>query len=256
MQGGSQSGSTMNNVGGHIAILAGAGVAAFALAVLVHPSERTETAASVLAPVVVVPPRRTGDPALPSSASDAPGTGAPRSRGSLARELQIELRRVGCYADEVNGTWTMQTRRAMKSFTDKVNATLPVDKPDEILLALVKGQREPVCEADRLRDAPDAAAPKLLVPPTPATAAPRLLLPPTPATRTAPKVEESSRPPAKHTDRTAGPPQAQLPAGPVPAVGVYERRERRSARPSPQLRYARSLLRSVQRAATAPLRLP
>ncbi|HEY7084817.1 MAG TPA: putative peptidoglycan binding domain-containing protein, partial [Hyphomicrobiaceae bacterium] len=47
----------------------------------------------------------------------------PRDRDSLARELQKELRRVGCYEGELNGVWTPATRRAMKTFTDRVNAT-------------------------------------------------------------------------------------------------------------------------------------
>jgi hypothetical protein len=33
----------------------------------------------------------------------------------------------------------------MQSFTDRVNAKLPIDKPDPILLALVQGQQERVC---------------------------------------------------------------------------------------------------------------
>jgi len=33
----------------------------------------------------------------------------------------------------------------MKAFSDRVNAKLPIDKPDSILLALVQGQSEKVC---------------------------------------------------------------------------------------------------------------
>ena len=51
----------------------------------------------------------------------------PRDRASLARELQLELRRVGCYGGDLNGVWTPATRKAMKAFTDRVNATLPVE---------------------------------------------------------------------------------------------------------------------------------
>jgi hypothetical protein len=64
---------------------------------------------------------------------------------SLTRELQRELRRVGCYDGALNASWTLATRSAMKTFMHRVNAVLPIDKPDEILLALVQGYSEKVC---------------------------------------------------------------------------------------------------------------
>jgi len=64
---------------------------------------------------------------------------------SLARELQRELRRVGCYDGEINGSWTPSSRRAMKAFTDRVNASLPTERPDYILLRLVQSSPERVC---------------------------------------------------------------------------------------------------------------
>jgi hypothetical protein len=69
------------------------------------------------------------------------------TRAHLTRDLQQELQRVGCYAGEVNGMWTPSTRRAMGSFMDRVNATLPLDEPDYILLTLVQGHRGSVCGA-------------------------------------------------------------------------------------------------------------
>jgi hypothetical protein len=91
------------------------------------------------APVVVTLARRSGD-AVPSRTA-----AIPRDRDSLARELQKELRRVGCYEGELNGVWTPATRRAMKTFTDRVNATLPVDEPDAVLYVMVQSQQERVC---------------------------------------------------------------------------------------------------------------
>jgi hypothetical protein len=90
--------------------------------------------------VVTLAPRL-NDPAL------APPRMAmiPKDRDSLVRELQKELRRVGCYEGEVNGVWTPATRRAMKTFTDRVNATLPMDEPDAVLFAMVQGQQDRVC---------------------------------------------------------------------------------------------------------------
>lgn len=66
----------------------------------------------------------------------------------LTRNLQTELKRVGCYDGEITGTWTAASRRAMKSFTERVNATLPVDDPDYILLTLVQGHSGEACGAN------------------------------------------------------------------------------------------------------------
>ncbi len=73
---------------------------------------------------------------MPDSAPKA--ATVPGDRASLARALQRELQRVGCYEGEVNGSWTTSTRMAMKAFTDRVNASLPIDAPDYILLSLVQ----------------------------------------------------------------------------------------------------------------------
>jgi hypothetical protein len=96
------------------------------------------------APVVVMLPYR-AEP-LPAGPKHRVGS-LPRDRASLARELQLELRRVGCYAAEPNGVWTPASRKAMKSFTERVNASLPVGEPDEILLALVQAHRGEACGA-------------------------------------------------------------------------------------------------------------
>ena len=73
-------------------------------------------------------------------------TSAPAlDRGSLTRALQRELKSVGCYNGEINGVWTTSTRQAMKTFTDRANAKLPVSEPDQVLLALIKGNRHFGC---------------------------------------------------------------------------------------------------------------
>jgi hypothetical protein len=90
-----------------------------------RPSASTESPSSGWTPVVVtVPPR--GSSPRPSSQQPA----IPKDRDTLARELQKELKRVGCYVGEVNGAWSPSTRRAMKMFIDRVNASLPVEEPD------------------------------------------------------------------------------------------------------------------------------
>jgi hypothetical protein len=269
----------MNNVSGHLAILAGAGVAAALLALATYVGRRMETSASAQATVVTVPARPGGGPPPQAAPRQAPpGTASPRDPASLARQLQSELRRVGCYDGELSGVWSPRTRMAMKAFTDRVNASLPVDKPDQILLALVQSHQGVACvpppvlaKAPAKPEPPETdAAPKpvpvpAIVPPI-AAIAPKILAPPPNAPPAAPQ------PPAARVDPTQAPPQAQPPASPaapgerpprtlrhagrVPEVGVYERRPRRAARPYRQVRYARALLRSLKRAASMPWRLP
>jgi hypothetical protein len=69
----------------------------------------------------------------------------PNDRTSIIRELQKELKRVGCYDGEINAVWTPMIRKAIKDFTDWVNASLPADQPDNILLSLVQGHADPAC---------------------------------------------------------------------------------------------------------------
>jgi hypothetical protein len=106
-----------------------------------RPAVSRETTPAFSAPVVVTITQRPGEPSAPAPQRVA----VPRDRDTLARELQKELRRVGCYEGELNGAWTPSTRRAMKAFTDRINATLPVEEPDPILYTLVQGQQDKVC---------------------------------------------------------------------------------------------------------------
>jgi len=69
----------------------------------------------------------------------------PKDREILTRELQKELRRVGCYEGDISGNWSQSTRRAMKTFIERMNARLPIEEPNAVLYALVKGQHELVC---------------------------------------------------------------------------------------------------------------
>jgi hypothetical protein len=70
---------------------------------------------------------------------------AAEDHAALARELQRELKRVGCYNGEISGVWTTSSRLAMKTFVERVNAALPIDRPDPVLLSLVQGHRDPAC---------------------------------------------------------------------------------------------------------------
>ena len=69
-------------------------------------------------------------------------------RRELTRALQRELKRVHCYDGPIDGEWLLQSKRATKAFLDRVNASLPIDKPDQILLTLVKGRVAVACGQD------------------------------------------------------------------------------------------------------------
>lgn len=137
----SRQGPNMTRAFVDLLVLAGAGIAIYAVSLTLQPSDGTSSA-----PVVVTLPQRQVEPPAPVPAvRPQPAIATPADRVSLARELQRELRRVGCYDGEINGVWTTSTRMAMKTFTDRVNAKLPIDAPDYILLSLVQGRRETVC---------------------------------------------------------------------------------------------------------------
>ena len=69
----------------------------------------------------------------------------PGDRAGLASALQRELQRVGCYDREINGVWTTSSRMAMQTFLSRVNAALPFDEPDLILLSLVQAHNGRAC---------------------------------------------------------------------------------------------------------------
>jgi hypothetical protein len=197
----------VKEVVGHIVILLGAAVAASVLYASIAPDRPQDQPApdpSVTA-VVTLPQRA-------STAAIAPPVSPHEGHGSLARQIQSELRRVGCYDGEVNGLWTTSTRFAMQVFTERVNARLPLDKPDPAHLALIQGQQGRVCgsppcgtgdarhsdarcqAATNLARAPygpessgiapqRTPAPPLADAPAIAAIAPKLVSPPTEATR-------------------------------------------------------------------------
>jgi hypothetical protein len=106
-------------------------------------------------PRAAAPSPRAVDPTPETVVVTLPSTSAPAASQrtrlgagnhlSLAQELQSELQRVGCYAGGIDGVWTPLSQKAMKAFTERVNARLPVDEPDYVLLALVRGRQGKVC---------------------------------------------------------------------------------------------------------------
>src|SRR5215475_11272940 len=150
----------MSKVIGFALIVAGLGVGVFAIASSDNFGEPPEAAQSptsgpvvsgaMLKPEVTPMPRSLGAEASkfssPFVTTVMPHIGKPRipqerfaipkDRDALTRELQKELRRVGCYDGDTNGAWSQSTRRAMKTFFEHMNARLPIEGPDAVLYAL------------------------------------------------------------------------------------------------------------------------
>jgi|KBSSwiStaDraftv2_1062776.scaffolds.fasta_scaffold21011_6 hypothetical protein len=125
------------------------------------PKAGTPPAASpppaILAPSPAGPPKlRPGAPTAVRVAEAPPRlpvgetaatASPPLDRPALTREIQRQLKRIGCYQGEPNGVWTPSVRQALKAVTDHVNASLPTDRPDPVLLAMVQGQEPGACGA-------------------------------------------------------------------------------------------------------------
>jgi hypothetical protein len=69
----------------------------------------------------------------------------PLDRAQLTRDIQFQLKRAGCYHGAIDGLWSAAVRRSMKAFTDRVNATLSVEQPDVVLLAMLQNHQSRGC---------------------------------------------------------------------------------------------------------------
>ncbi|MDX2308493.1 MAG: peptidoglycan-binding domain-containing protein [Hyphomicrobium sp.] len=104
----------------------------------------------------VEPPRTdawTPTVSRPSSDAVQPGEtkaqagGVPAER-RLARDIQRELDRLGCYGGRIDGVWGGASQDAMMRFLRHVNASLPVTEPDLILLSLAKAHPSGICATE------------------------------------------------------------------------------------------------------------
>lgn len=68
-----------------------------------------------------------------------------RARRVLVMALQGELRRVRCYDGTVNGKWNTASKAALFWFLKRMNAKLPVNKPDHAQLNLLKSAANDFC---------------------------------------------------------------------------------------------------------------
>jgi hypothetical protein len=106
------------------------------------PAESADKVKVYAVPARIEAPVIPAAPAPPSVTVDAP-----TDKATLTRQLQRELKRVGCYTGDVNGVWTTSSRLAMKAFVDHANASLPIHAPDPVLLSLVRSHPDGTCAA-------------------------------------------------------------------------------------------------------------
>jgi hypothetical protein len=107
------------------------------------PTDTVAVTAPVFTPVAVTAPAP--EPAYkPAGSSSAQYQDAI----SVTRAVQRELKRAGCYSGPINGVWSSSTRAAMGEFTARVNARLPVDRADPVLLALLETHNKISCTGD------------------------------------------------------------------------------------------------------------
>lgn len=92
-----------------------------------------------------------------SSETEPVASASALKAAALALRIQSELKRVGCLAGEPKGTWTSDVRRAMDAFQASVSARLPTEKPDHLLLTLVRGHASTACVVPC--DGPSAGSP-------------------------------------------------------------------------------------------------
>jgi putative peptidoglycan binding protein len=171
-----------------------------------------------------------------------PKVGPPLNRPALVREIQRHLKRIGCYRGDLTGVWTPAVREAMQAFTDRVNASLPIEQPDAVLLAMVQSHEPGVCSAacpaGQARAGSGRCVPSALV-------------------ASADK-ESTPKAQARTEARKTAPPAAFVPArtGSAPA-GVVERQPSPEGRmslagpPAPAPRQGRTARFAPARAATA-----
>lgn len=70
-----------------------------------------------------------------------------KPRHQMIRELQAELKRVGCYPGEIDGDWGSTSRRAWRVFAERTGTGLVGDEPDLVHLTLVKGYSGWACRS-------------------------------------------------------------------------------------------------------------
>jgi hypothetical protein len=77
-----------------------------------------------------------------------PSPASPPDAPDLARSLQVELKRVGCFEGAVDGVWGSITKGALAEFVRHSKLEVPSDVPTSIAVETLKSQRARICPLD------------------------------------------------------------------------------------------------------------
>jgi hypothetical protein len=83
--------------------------------------------------------------ALPPTGAAVPVPPLQNAPPDLARALQTELQRVGCYQGTLDGDWGGRSKAALEHFSSRAKASLSTDAPTQAALDAVKGRQDRVC---------------------------------------------------------------------------------------------------------------
>ena len=119
----------------------------------------------------------------------------------LVKSIKTELTRVGCYKGDIDANWNAETRRAMLLFNTHIESTLQVEKPDYILLTLLRGQSYVGCGKPCPAGVGGAAPLDCAAITTAALADPRIFGPPAPPPVTSRATTKAPAPPVRAAQR-------------------------------------------------------
>ncbi|MBI5128410.1 MAG: caspase family protein [Rhodopseudomonas palustris] len=100
--------------------------------------------------------------ALAPAPESASRGGADAAAGpELTKKIETELKRLGCFAGDPDGTWTGATRKAVETFNKRTGAHLAADAATAATLAGVEGERLQVCvQAKAASSRPSSPTPR------------------------------------------------------------------------------------------------
>jgi tetratricopeptide (TPR) repeat protein len=83
--------------------------------------------------------------ASPAAPTAEPSSAIPRDVDTLARDLQSELKRVGCDPGPIDAQWGQQTQQALQRFAAQAKLALPLAEPTTAALHAVSAHQGRVC---------------------------------------------------------------------------------------------------------------
>jgi len=83
--------------------------------------------------------------ARPAALDSAKAPAPEPDPGKLARDLQSELKRVGCHPGAIDAQWGKSSRQALQKFAEHTTLALPLEEPTTAALDAVSAQKGRIC---------------------------------------------------------------------------------------------------------------